>query len=386
MAINDILRDAALSVVEMMTTTTTKKALERTLTPESYVVLMGDNDPRQGLSPLWTESLADEIRKFQVDGGEKANVDVFWLPETRPITAENCIDPKFAEAVQRAQIIAGTYGALDPHVKELEGPEFSKQFMEPIGKRMDGEGFRSYHVLARPVESVWEFLADKEVVREVRDYTLAIKSYLENKKGEVMQIYTPGCNVPLIVKIPQKYPVIADCFAMTDSKLTNAPAGETFFSAEGDGTGEIVMSPGALYHLQHPVEGSIRFNLVDNVVDSWENETEGDKTVEGYIKKSFEDPNNKWLAEVAIAVLRPIFESRGINIPLEDMLYNGTILEKRDSHLALGNAIYVGGKHDASLHTDSSFERMNIRVGKDHLLVDGVPNAELLAPYITKDN
>lgn len=382
MTIDDIMNNAAASVLEMMTTPTTKKAEENILTPDCRVVLVGDQDPAKGLSPIWTETLADEIRRYQRDSRGSGKVEVFWLPEQRPITAENCIDPGFAKAVAEAQVIAGTYGAPEPGVKAAENAEFDRQFLGPVSERLDEPDFRSYHVLARPVESVWNFLADEGAIREARAETIAIQRYLEDRKGQQVQVYTPGARTPLKVRVPEAFPIIADCFAMRDSKLANTPSYETFFSPEGDGKGEIVMGDGTHYHLLHPVKGSIRFQIEGNQIVSWQNETDMDKKVQGYIEEHLAKPENRWFAEVAVGVLGPVLERRGIDIPFEDMVYNITILEKVRPHLAFGGAKSVGGKHKAPAHVDTCFAGMNIYVWNEHLVVDGVPNSKLLEPYM----
>ena len=252
-------------------------------------------------------------------------------------------------------------------------------------ERRGHDDFKAYFVLSRPVKSVLEFLANTEAMIKARNYTIAIKKYLEEKRGEVMQVYTSKFSSPLVLKIPDKHPIIAGCFAVTDAFSYNIPAGETFFAPElvdGNVNGEILMGPGSHYFLTHPVQGKFRFKVEQGKVTDWDNEGGVDEDIERYISRLFEDDANKYIAEVAIGVLGPILKEFGIEIPMEDMRYNKLILEKVYPHIAWGSAIHVEGTHKAPEHIDNSFPDMNVFVGSDHLVINGIPNERILANYM----
>nr|MDO8100143.1 hypothetical protein [Candidatus Njordarchaeota archaeon] len=69
----------------------------------------------------------------------------------------------------------------------------------------------------------------------------------------------------------------------------------------------------------------------------------------------------------------------GSNIPMEELIYNNTILEKLQGfHIAYGNSIPIKGKHEAPEHIDNWVKYGDVFVGDDHLISRGKVNTKLI--------
>jgi hypothetical protein len=391
MSLDETLENSARTTVDILTTPASERARKRILRSDSEVVIVGDHDSYEGgkgLSPAYTEHLASAIQRWQIDNGNRSgNVTTHTLPKERPMLPGS-IPQELSDNIRRADIVIGTYGSPGAETENAERDEFFRGYVVPMRDRLllkkspiyTDSGL--YVVAARPVESVLEAMADTKMVRKARRLGLAVKKYLDEHRGETMRVYSEG-DIPLILQIPKVYDIEADAFAVSDAYAINIPSGEVCFApALRPTTGEVVMGPGSYHDLTTEVEGKIRFKFRRGKIVEWANEGGKDEAVERYIREDFAKSDaNRYIAEMAIGVVEEVFD-----IPIEDRLYNKTILEKGLGwHFAWGNAQHVGGRHDAPSHVDNCFRYGRIEVGDDVLLIDGKPNEELLKDYMPED-
>lgn len=358
---DEILKGTAETFLEVITTGNPR----RTLKPDDQVLFIQDHDPVQnGLSADYTESIADVIKKWQTDNGSKPNVIIQSLPKERPFKS---LGKKIPKLIASSQVVIGTYGNPGIDVLTAEEKPMHKGFLEPLNKRYHADDFRFYAVAPRPVMSVLELLADKDIINHSRELALNIQTYLQNHIGERYTLETGDTILTTI--IPKDNPVIADCYQMTDSYMINFPGGETFFApTPGTTNGRITMKKGSFYGLTEPVKGEIILKIKDGYVKKVIGSKKDQEIVER-IENDLSVDVNRFIAEFAMGVM-----GEASKLPFEDVLYNRTILEKiHPWHFAYGSSTHIGGKHEADIHKDHSFAYGNIYVGNQKVVHQGKP-------------
>ncbi len=373
MSIDTVLSGAADTIVNILTTGNPR----RVLGPDDKVALLQDHDPVKGLSPAYTEHIAGAIARWQQDHSGRPNVVVHSFPQQRPLTADNPLPPQLAADIAAAQFVIGTYGALDEATSKAEEALMYKGFLDPTLTRTKASDFKTYVVAARPVLSVLELLADAEEIGKARNLALAVKRYFEDHRGEQMRVYTD--NALLRLRVPTAYPIIADAFEIGPDPVLNIPGSEAFFAPELESVeGEIVLTQGSYHHLTTPVKGRVSLCFRKGRVVEWYYETGADEMVADHIAQDFKHPENRALAEFAVATFLA-----AAGIPVEDLRYQRTVLEKIHWHMAWGRNDHFGGPvRDAKVHIDTSFTYGNVYVGKDRIICDGLPNVALFTPYM----
>lgn len=344
----------------------------RTLRKEDDVLLIGD---QRDLSPLYTETLAKVIREWQRQKTTK--VHVRYLPKQRPVTDLKQIDPSIANLAAKADIIIGTYSNPGEAIVNQESPIFNKVFLSTIFERMRKDKIRLYAVAGRPNLRVLDTLANMDAIEETNALSKRLKRYLQHKCGEKMQVYTlkeGRYGDPLEFMIPGPEMVAADYFEANEN-IINIPSGEVFFEpTPGTAKGKLYFKEGSYYHLFLPIKGMIILEFNNGEVSDCRNLGGKDEEIHKFLLKHFEIKDDRYLAEMGIGTY--MAASR---LPMEDMIYNRTILEKLQGfHIAYGSSAHMKGKHDAPDHIDNWFKYGDVYVGEDHLISKGKVNTKLL--------
>jgi hypothetical protein len=373
MSIDTVLNDAANTIVGILTTGNP----QRVLGPDDKVVLLQDYDPVKRLSPEYTKHIADAIARWQRDNRGKPNVVVHSFPQQRPLTADNPLPPQLAADIATAQFVIGTYGNPGNEIFRAESSQVNSGLLVPVQGRIHALDFKAYAVAARPVESGLVALADTDAITQARRLGLGIKAYLEAHRGKQMTVETEGKKFR--VMIPYKYPIIADCFQMTEEPMINIPGGETFFNP-GNSSGTVVLHDGAFYHLTDPVEGIVCLYFKNGRAVRVTEDAAG-RRIADIIREHFKDPRNTFLAEMAIGT----FEG-ALQMPLADRIYQKTCLEKIFGwHFAYGDSHGMTGNlkaHEASVHVDTACTYGRITVGREVILEQGKPQVDVFRPYM----
>ncbi|MBN1645526.1 hypothetical protein JW868_00635 [Candidatus Woesearchaeota archaeon] len=365
-----LLQDTANTIVDILSRGDSKRILR----PDDKVVIVGDYDPEKGLSPGYSEAIADEMRRR---GTSNVIVHLFSHRNGEPLTE---ISGTLTSDVANAQFVIGTYGDPGAEIHLKEEKLIKSAYLGPA---LNNPALKCYVVAARPVVSVLEFLADTDAIHHARELSLKIKNYLEQHRGQMMRVLTPGSELEMM--IPKSYPIIADCFEV-NSHILNIPSGETFCAVPlryVNGTINLTTdNGGSFWYLREPVQGSIKLRFRRGRI-SIEGFEDVDEDIVAKMQADFDTADdagvlaNPFLAEKAFGVI----ESAG-KIPRADLLYNQTILEKLFGwHWAYGSQRHVGGRRDAPTHKDQFMTYGDIFVGQDHLLIDGRPNVEFFLDY-----
>ena len=367
------LENAANTVLNILTTGNPNRILR----PNSRVLLVEDHDPVKQLSQRFTAAIAEAISRYQRDSGEKPNVITTSYPVQRPMGSDNPVPQKILDELKTAHVAIGTYGNPGAEIQEAEKAFLHEQYVMPILQRAQQDDFGVFAVAARPTWSVLESLADTKAIEKVRNLSLAVKNYLEANTGERMRVYSgQSC---LSMTVPKEHPIIADCFSVCETSMINIPGGETFFApVHATVDGEITMLPGSYYNLRDAVQGELRLGVEQGRIYDLMNRTGVDAEIEARLEGDFETDANRYIGEMAIGT----FEG-ALQIPMEDLQYNMTTLEKVFGwHFAYGSSVHVGGDHKANVHVDNSFRYGDIYVGDDQLVKDGQLNEQLLQEYM----
>jgi leucyl aminopeptidase (aminopeptidase T) len=344
----------------------------RVLRKEDDVLLIGD---QRDLSPIYTETLAKIIREWQKQKTTK--VHVRYLPKQRPITDIRQVDPSIAALAAKADIVIVTYSNPGEAIRNQESPILNKVFLDAVRARMQSSTIRLYAVAGRPNLRVLEILADTEAIDETNKLSKQLKRYLQHKSGEKMQVYTlkeGRYGDPLEFTIPGPEMVSADYFEVNEN-IINIPSGEVFFEpTPGTGKGKLYFKEGSYYNLSIPVKGMVILEFKDGEISDCRNLGGKDEEVHKFMEKHFEAKDNRYLAEMGIGTY--IAASK---IPMEDLIYNRTILEKLQGfHVAYGSSIHIKGKHEAPEHVDNWVKYGDVYIGEDHLISKGKVNTKLL--------
>lgn len=287
------------------------------------------------------------------------------------------IDPSVGTLAAKADIIIGTYSNPGEAIVNQESPILNKAFFSTIFDRMRKDNIRLYAVAGRPNLRVLETLANSDAIEETNALSKQLKRYLQHKSDEKMQVYTlkeGRYGDPLEFEIPGPEMVSADYFEANEN-IINIPSGEVFFEpAPGTASGKIYFKEGSYYHLFVPIKGMVILEFKDGEVADCRSLGQKDDEVLKFMTKHFETKENRHLAEMGIGTY--IAASK---IPMEDMIYNRTILEKLQGfHIAYGSSIHIKGKHDAPEHIDNWVKYGDVYIGEDHLISKGKVNTRLL--------
>ena len=336
------------------------------------VLLLGDH---RDLSPLYTESLAEIIRDWQKSGGGK--VIVKYLPNERPITSASKIDPSVTKAAVEADVVIGTYSNPGEAIRNAESSALNMAVFRIVFDRMQKGTIRLYAVAGRPNIRVLETLADANAIEETNKLSQQLMHYLQGKSEQKMQVYTLSEGKhgdPLEFTIPSSELVTADYFEAVES-IINIPSGEVFFEpTPGTAKGKLYLKQGSFYHLSVPVKGMIIMEFDNGEITDCRDLGRKDDEIHRFIISHMETKENRHLAEMGIGTY-----VAGSNLPMEDMIYNGTILEKLQGfHVAYGSSIHVKGKHEAPEHIDNWFRYGDVYIGDDHVIQRGRVNTRIL--------
>lgn len=342
------------------------------LRKEDDVLLLGD---QRDLSPLYTESLAQVIRDWQKEKGGK--VIVKYLPKERPVLDTSKIDPSITKAAARADVVIGTYSNPGETIRNAESPTLNSAIFKVVFDRMQKDKIRLYAVAGRPNIRVLETLADLNAIEETNTLSKQLMRYLRSKSGEKMQVYTlrdGKYGDPLEFIIPSAELISADYFEAVES-IINIPSGEVFFEpSPGTAKGKLYFKEGSYYHLFIPIKGMIIMEFENGEITDCRDLGRQDDEVHKFINKHLETKANRHLAEMGIGTY-----VAGSNLPMEDMVYNSTILEKLQGfHVAYGSSIHIKGKHEAPEHIDNWVKYGDVYIGDDHVISRGRVNARIL--------
>nr|MDO8134555.1 aminopeptidase [Candidatus Njordarchaeum guaymaensis] len=343
-----------------------------TLKKENDLLIIGDSRDH---SPLYTEILAKTIRQWQGNLGGK--VEARYLPEQRPFTDIAQVDPSIPELAAKADVIIVTYSNPGEKIRHEESPTVNKAFLKTVLDRIQRKSIRLYVVAARPTVHVLESLADTRAIEQTNTLSKQLKRYLQQKAGSKMEIYTlkEGRHGDrLAFTIPSREMVAADYFEANEP-IINIPAGEVFFEPTlGTASGKLYLKEGSYYHLNVPIKGMIIMNFENGEIVECRNLGGKDEEVYGFIKKHQQVKENRHTAEMGIGTYLA-----GSSIPMEEMIYNNTILEKLQGfHIAYGNSIPIKGKHEAPEHIDTWVKYGDVFIGEDHLISGGKINTKLI--------
>jgi hypothetical protein len=343
-----------------------------TLTKDNDVLIIGDSRDQ---SPLYTDTLAKTIREWQGNLGGK--VEARYLPEQRPFTDIAQVDPSIPGLAEKADVIIVTYSNPGEKIRHEESPTVNKAFLKAALERVQDKSIRLYAVAARQTVHVLESLADTKAIEQTNTLSKQLKRYLQQRAGREMQVYTlkEGKRLePLSFTIPQREMVSADYFEANEA-IINIPAGEVFFEpTPGTAKGKLYLKEGSFYHLNVPLHGMIIVEFENGEIVDCRNLGGKDREAYGFITKHLEVKENRHLAEMGIGTYLA-----GSRIPMDEMIYNSTILEKLQGfHIAYGNSIPIKGKHEAPEHVDNWVEYGDVFVGEDQLISRGKINTKLI--------
>jgi hypothetical protein len=342
------------------------------LRKEDQVLLLGDH---RDLSPVYTESLAQVIRDWQEKKGGK--VIVKYLPYKRPISNPSEIDPSVTKAAAEADVVIGTYSNPGETIRNAESASLNSAVFKTVFDRIQKEKIRLYAVAGRPNIRVLETLADLNAIEETNLLSKKLMRYLRGKSEQEMQVYTlkeGKYGDPLRFIVPSPELVSADYFEAVES-IINIPSGEVFFEpVPGTAKGKLYFKEGSYYHLFVPIKGMIIMEFDSGEITDCRDLGRKDDEVHKFIAKHLERKENRHLAEMGIGTY-----VAGSDLPMEDMVYNSTILEKLQGfHVAYGSSIHIKGKHDAPEHIDNWIKYGDVYVGDDHLIQKGRVNERVL--------
>jgi hypothetical protein len=342
------------------------------LRKEDSVLLLGDH---RDLSPVYTESLAQVIRDWQERKGGK--VIVKYLPYKRPISSASEIDPSVTKAAAEADVVIGTYSNPGESIRNAESAALNSAIFKTVFDRIQKEKIRLYAVAGRPNIRILETLADLTAIEETNHLSKQLMRYLQGKSGQKMEVYTlkeGKYGDPLEFIIPSPELVSADYFEAIES-IINIPSGEVFFEpTPGTAKGKLYFKDGSYYHLFVPIKGMIIMEFDNGEITDCRDLGRKDAEVHKFITEHLEKEENKHLAEMGIGTY-----VAGSDLPMEDMVYNSTILEKLQGfHVAYGSSIHIKGKHDAPEHIDNWFRYGDVYIGDEHVIQKGRVNTRIL--------
>lgn len=339
------------------------------LRPEDEVLILGDNGSfgKYGyLTPLYTQTLAETIEDWQ---GNADRVHVKFLPDKRPFTSVDQLDPEITRLASTVPVVIGTYSNPGPEVSVKEKPTLFQGFVTPATSRKDSS-LRLYTVAARTTPAVLKSLSNSEQIRNTDRLTRALKSYLEKNVGETMYVYSDGEHVIpscLFFNIPTSGPIIGD-FSEAQEYIKNIPFGEGFIEPEpGTGFGNLVMEEGSYYDLEIPIRGRIDITFSHGKIRDVKDVQGKDSEILAYLNKHLQDIANSHFAEWGGGT-----NLGSTEIPLKEAVYNRIIREKTVGfHIAYGGSKVFGGTHEAPVHVDNLFTYGNVYVGKEALIRNG---------------
>lgn len=345
---------------------------EHVLRPEDEVLLLGDHGH---LSPLYTRTLANVIDDSQ---GNAGLVHVKFLPEKRPITSADEVDPEITKLASRVPVVIGTYSNPGAEISALEKEILYKVFVTPAISRKDLGNLRLYVVAARPTISILKTLADSELIRKTDRLTKLVKSYLQKNAGKTMYIYSNDDEhrIPnsLIFRIPTADKIFGD-FSEPQEYIMNIPFGEDYFEPEpGTGYGNLVLKKGSYQSLENAIKGRIDIFFSNGKIRDFKDIQGKDLKILGYLKRDLQNLANRHLAEMGIGTY-----AGSLKIPWKDLLYNHIILEKKSGyHIAYGNSELIGGKHKAPIHVDNLLTYGDVDVDNEHFISNGTLREKVL--------
>jgi leucyl aminopeptidase (aminopeptidase T) len=366
--ISDIITEACKNILTIVT----RGKKDRVLKKENDVLIIGD---RRDHSPLYTETLAKTILEWQ--GRKGGKVEVRFLPKDRPIANISQVDPSVPELAGKADVIIVTYSNPGEQIRHTESPVINEAFLQTVFHRIEDKSVRLYAVAARPTVNVLKSLGDIKAIQKTNKLSKQLKRYLQRKSGHEMEIHTlkEGRHAnPLKFTIPSPEMITADCFEANEP-IMNIPAGEVFFEpTPGTANGKLCLKEGSFFHLNTPIKGMIILSFENGEIVDCKNPGEQDEEVYGFVRKHLEVEENRHMAEMGIGTYLA-----GSDIPMEEMAYNNTILEKLQGfHVAYGTSIPVKGKHEAPEHIDNWVRYGDVFIGEDHLIYKGNINVRLV--------
>jgi hypothetical protein len=310
--------------------------------------------------------LADTINDWQ---GNAGRVHVKFLPDKRPVTSVDQLDPDITRLAGTVPVVIGTYSNPGPDISVQEKPTLFQGFVTPATSRKDSS-LRQYVVAARTTPAILKSLSNSEQIRSTDRLTKALKSYLEKNAGETMYVYSDGEHeIPscLFFRIPTSGPIIGD-FSEAQEHIKNIPFGESFLEPEpGTAFGNLVMKEGSYYDLEIPIRGRIDITFSHGKIRSVKDVQGKDSIILSYLTKHLQDFANSHFAEWGGGT-----NLGSIEIPWEEAVYNHIIREKTVGfHIAYGGSKVFGGTHEAPIHVDNLFTYGDVYVGKEVLIRNG---------------